>query len=107
MLALGQRQVSDCAGQATIAVIERVQRDKPEVRHAGAYQRVQLWLMAAGFEPRQEVIQRLLQAQARRCFEMNRWSIKSTRHHLHRLIPPQRPDIQRTRGKASFRIREQ
>lgn len=103
MVALGQCQISDCAGQATIAVIERMQRDKPEVRDASADQRVQLWLVAAGFEPFEKITQPLLQASARWRLEMDRWPIKSPRHHLHGLISPQCADIERAWGKASFR----
>ncbi|MNH28406.1 hypothetical protein D3C79_885700 [compost metagenome] len=35
-LSLGQRQIGNRPGQPTIAIIERVQRDKPEVRNTGA-----------------------------------------------------------------------
>lgn len=36
LFALGQCQISDCASEATVAVIERVQGYEPEVRNAGA-----------------------------------------------------------------------
>ena len=89
MFTLGQCQIGDSACQATIAVIEGMQCDKPEVRDAGAYQRVQFRLIAAGFELLQKIRQCLLQSQTWRGLEMHGRPIKLARHHLHRLIPPQ------------------
>lgn len=77
------------------------------MRHAGADQRVQFRLIPAGFEPLEEVFQRLLQAFARRCLEVHHRPIKPPRHHLHRLIATQCSNIQCPCGITRFRCWKQ
>src|ERR1700712_1106032 len=56
MFALSHGQISDYAGQTSVAIVERVQRHEPEMRNACADQRVEGRVGVAAVEPVEKII---------------------------------------------------
>ena len=54
-LALGQRQVGQRAGDATIAIVEGMERNEPEMGDGGTQQRIESGIAPTGIEPGEEV----------------------------------------------------
>ena len=90
LFGLRQGAIGDRAGDTAIAVVERMQRDQPEVGDACSQDRIEP--ARRGVEPVDEALQFGLQAIARRGLEVNNGSIDAPGDHLHRLIPAQFAD---------------
>lgn len=84
--------VGNRAGDAAVAVLERVDRDEPQMRERRAQHRVRpLVLVRAGEELRHLV----LEAPRHRRFEVHLLFAEGTRYHLHwpgRIVPPRTDD---------------
>ena len=93
LLTLSQCQIGDSAGEATVAVVEGVQGNEPEMGDAGAQKGIEAGIAAAALEPGEKVRQLRFQPRAGRGFEMDCRAVDATGNHLHGLFATQCTDV--------------